>query len=162
LTYDIKGSILVTNEKISKCRVSQTHQCGDVFIGRGREQRRNHISVNASVRSLRKASIPIHSRCDEIKAPCANPGAEDSLYRKTTQKSGFFSTALRRFHWRLLKQYRYTRLDGISQEKRAWPRDIVKDKFRCFIHMIAWAIVSFPKYIDCWSQKIFEDVVEAN
>ena len=152
----------MTNEKISTYRAGRTNQCSNVFIERGHWQRRNHISVNESVRSLAETSIPIHSRCGEIKTPGANPGAEDSFYGKASQESGFFSTALRRFHGRLLKQYRYTRLDVISQEKRAWPRDIVKDKFRCFIHMIAWAIVRFPKFTNCWFLREFGSAVEAN
>ena len=152
----------MTNEKISPCRARRTHQCNDIVIARRYRQRRNHSIVNESVPDLPETSISIYSRCDELKTSSSNPGAENRIYGKTSQESGFFSSTLRRFHGGLLEQCCCPRPDGISQEKTAWPRDIVKDKFRCFMPMIAWAIVRFPKFTNCWFQKEFGPVVEAN
>ncbi len=152
----------MTYEKISKFRVSRTHQCGDVVIERGRWQRRSRISVNESVRSLEETSVSIHSRRLENKTESANSRGEDSIYRKASQEPGFFHKAVCQYHGQFIKQYSYASSDCISQEKAAWPRDIVKGKFRCFTRMIAWAIVRFHKFIDCWFQKKFGYVVEAN
>lgn len=152
----------MTNDKITKFRVSRAHKCDDVSIERGGRQGRSRISDNESIWSLQETSISIHSRRLENKTESANPRAEDCVYSKAPREPGFFHKAVCQYHRRFIEQYSYAGFNCISEEKAAWPRDIVKGKFKCFTHMIAWAIVRFHKFIDCWFRKKFGYVVEAN
>lgn len=152
----------MTNDEITKFRVGRAHKCSDVSTERRDRQGRSRISDNESLWSLQEASISVHSRRLENKAESANPRAKDSVYSKASRKPGYFYKAVCQFNRRFIKQYSYASSNCIAEEKAAWQRDIVKGKFKCFTHMIAWAIVRFHKFIDCWFQKTFGYVVEAN
>lgn len=147
MTYDTKGSIFMTYDKVSKFRVGRTYQYSTIFVEKGFQQRRSRIGDNGSIWSFQEASIPIHSRGTENKAQDADSGTEGGIYRKASQKPGFSYQTICKFYWGNIKQYSYTSPKGISKKKGAWPRGIVKDGFRCFTVMIVWAIVRFHRCI---------------
>lgn len=162
MTYDTKGSIFMTYDKVSKFRVGRTYQYSAIFVEKGFQQRRSRIGDNGSIWSFQEASIPIHSRGTENKAQDADSRTEGGIYRKASQKLGFSYQTICKFYWGNIKQYSYTSPKGLSKKKGAWPRGVVKDRFRCFTVMIVWAIVRFHRCIDYWFRKRFGHYTRMN
>ena len=161
MTSDVKGSMFMTYDKITKFRVGRAHKCNDVSTERRGRQGRSRIGDNESFWGLQKTSISIYSRRLENKTESANPRAEDSIYCKASRKPGLFNKVICRYNWQIIKQYSYSSANIIFEEKAAWPRNIVKGKFKCFTHMIALAIIRFHKFIDCWFLRNFGNAAEA-
>lgn len=155
MTTDIKGSSLMTYDKIAKCRVGRTYQYSNVFIEKRLQHERSDISDNGAIWSFAKACVPVHSGGPEKKARNAGSGREDSFYRKTTQEFGCFDTAGFKFFRGFIEQHRYASPKGISQKKGAWPGDVVKERSRCFTVMIDCAIRNFHRFTGCWSRRRF-------
>lgn len=145
----------MTYDKVSKFRVSRTYQYSAIFIEKRFQQRRSSIGDNGAIWSFQEASIPIHSRSTKNKAQGADSGAESSIYSKASQKPGFSYKAICKFYRGIIKQYSYTGPEDISKEKGAWPRDVVKERFRCSTVMIVWAIIRFRKFINYLFRRRF-------
>lgn len=162
MTYDTKGSSLMTYGEIAKFRVSPTHQYGDVFIEKRHRQRRSAVGNNAAIWSFAKASVSLHPRGPKNKARGAGSGTKDSLYGKATEEPGFSYKTVCRFFREFIEQHSYASPKGIPQKKGAWPGSVVKEKFSCSTVMIDWEIINFHRFIVCWSRRKFGRSTEMN
>jgi len=133
----------MTYDKIIKFRDSRTYQYGCRLTEEILFQRRSLGGSNGTIWSLQAAGIPIYSRGSEEKAQVANSGTEGGLHCQTPHKLSFSCQAPGKLYWRVNKQHCYTGPEVISKKKRAWLREIVREKSRWFIVLIGWLIERF-------------------
>jgi hypothetical protein len=145
----------MTYNEVSEFRISQTYQYSIIFIEKGFQQRRSHFGNNGEFWSFQKAGVQIYSRGTENKGQDADSRTEGSIYNKASQKPGFSYQTICKIYRGIIKQYSNTGPKGISEKKGAWPRGVVKERFRCFTVMIVWAIIRFHKFINYLFRRRF-------
>lgn len=137
-------------DKITKLRDSQTYKCDHKLTQETLSKRENFRNFNKALWSFQEAGIPISSEGREEKAQIISSRTKGSFHSQASHKLNFSSKATCKLYWRVIEQHCYTGPKVISKKKRAWLREIAREKSRWFIVLIGWPVVRFHKCTGCW------------
>lgn len=152
----MKGIIVMTNDKNSRCRSSTAYQYNNGIVRERPSHSQASQAIGAKVRSVWATGIPIYCRSAEVKKAIADSGAENSFYSQTSTKPCAPSQRISEIEERIFKRHGDRCFRGFSQKSKEWAVEVVTKSFVCCIFLIGWRIISCLKPIIFWFQrKIF-------
>lgn len=138
LTYNIKGSILMRNDKMFRTTIDPAYQWDAGLVEEILLHCQGCLGSCSPVSGLQATGVSVCSTGQARETDVADSREEGCLYGQTSFEFGSSTKATNQIEERIFKCFCHNGHRNVSRERGAWLRKSLVNKFKGLIVLIGW------------------------